>query len=419
MMSWSEIFKNSRYAFLAALIARPAGLLLFSIWIAHRWTITDIALFESFSIFQFLVFFSWLPAWGTVTLMQTSREEEPSQKSFLFSNIFFGWLVLSVFYCILSGFWPALLPGMSMESGWVTLYILFSFYYFLQVYIYKNYLEENTAIQWGLSFAFLLSWILFGLLAKNFETFLRYQVIVQALFLVILKRGKMQGLSFQKEFWKQVLVNSMYTVTGGLGPILAAYFVQARFGLGNELNWFRYGTRELPILPSWLSGFGQSHLRSKLEHGIRFEELKQGVSKQISIIIIPLTVLIIFSKPLFDFLFGIHFLKAAELMSIYLLIYIPRMIFSQVVLQSKEKSTVLLYIGLIELAAMVIAAWIFMPTYGLEALVWILVGGTCLEKIIHIVYLKTKQGVNPEAYLPIKYFIVLLFCLLAAYWIKM
>jgi len=105
MLNWvTEIIKTPRSAFLAALISRPAGLLIFSIWIAHRWTGSEIALFESFSIFQFLLFFSWLPAWGSVTLMHMTREEEQLQKPFLFSNIFFGWVLLTLSYIVLSFF---------------------------------------------------------------------------------------------------------------------------------------------------------------------------------------------------------------------------------------------------------------------------------------------------------------------------
>jgi len=413
-----EILNNSRYAFLAALISRPAGLLIFSVWIAHRWSFAEIALFESFSVFQFLLFFAWLPAWGNITLLQTTREGELSQKPFLFSNIFFGWVLLSVVYLAFSFFWTSLLPGVDRSSHWITVYLLVLFYYFLQVHIFKYYLEDNPGIQWFIASGLFLSWVVLGFLARDFNSYLRYQVIANALLLLVLKRGRIQPLAIQWKFWKQVLVYSIYSFTGGLGPLLAAYFVQFRFGLGNELNWFRYGTRELPILPAWLAGFGQSHLKENLDDGNQLEALKNGVTQQIRWTILPLSLLILFSKPLFSLLFGLSFEAASDLMSLFLLIYIPRMVFSQIILQYRQANTALLFTGIVELTFMIISALIWVPVYGLEALVGILVAGSFLEKGIHILHLWWKYKIPVSYYLPVKSFLIFMIVLCTAFGLK-
>jgi|GEM_PF-1447683 len=414
----NEILKNSRYAFLAALISRPAGLLIFSVWIAHRWSFSEIALFESFSIFQFLLFFAWLPAWGNVSLMQTAREDERSQKSFLFSNLFFGWVLVTVVYFVFSLFWTSLLPGIDRAAHWITVYILILFYYFIQVHIYKNFIEDHPGIQWFLAAVLFLSWIVLGFYTRDFYSYMQYQVIASALILVVLKRGRIQPLVIQWKFWKQVMIYSVYSFTGGLGPALAAYFVQFRFGLGNELNWFRYGTRELPILPTWLAGFAQSHLKDKLDTEVQLFALKQGVARQIHLVFIPLVLLIVFSEFVFSVLFGHAFVEASKLMSIFLLIYLPRMIFSQVILQSRQQSQVLLFTGVIELVFMIAAALIWVPVYGLEALAWVLVVGSALEKLIHIGYLWVKYKMPVSLFLPVKSFLVFMIALFASFGIK-
>ena len=413
-----EILKNPRYAFLAALISRPSGLLIFSIWIAHRWPSSEIALFESFSVFQFLLFFAWLPAWGNVSLLQMTREDEESQKPFLFSNIFFGWVLLTVVYLLFSLFWAAVLPGIDRSEHWISVYILVLFYYFLQVHIFKNYLENKAGIQWFLAAGLFISWVVPGILARDFFTYIKYLVIAQALVLLVLKRGKVQPIAIQWKFWKQVTVYSIYSFTGGLGPLLAAYFVQFRFGLGNELNWFRYGTRELPILPAWLAGFGQSHLKDPVDNGNAMQALRIGVDRQIRLLILPLSLLIVFSKPVFSLLFGSSFEEASELMSIFLLIYIPRMVFSQIILQSIKQSQLLLYTGMIELGFMIVAALIWVPVYGLVALVWVLVAGSLLEKLIHTGFLWFKFKIPVSAYLPISPFLFFVIALIMAYGIK-
>jgi len=307
---------------------------------------------------------------------------------------------------------------MVKANSWITIYILMSFYYFLQAHIYKNYLEGRVMVQWIMSAALFLSWIVLGFLANDFETYMRYQVIAYAVVLLILKRGKFHAIQIQWKFWKQVLVYSIYSFTGGLGPMLAAYFVQFRYGLGNELNWFRYGTRELPVLPAWLAGFGQSYLKGALDSTSQLEVLKKGVTDQIRLLIIPLCILIVFSEPLFSVVFGLAFSPAAGLMSIYLLIYIPRMIFSQVVLQARQYSTILLASGGIELVAMIAAAVLLVPAFGLVALVWIIVVGSLLEKLMHIAYLWFKLGIPLDTYLPVKPYLIFAIALMMAYAIK-
>lgn len=419
MLSWiREILKNPRYAFLVALVSRPAGLLVFSIWIAHRWSFAEIAQFESFSVFQFLLFFAWLPAWGNVCLMQTPREDELLQKPFLFSNVLFGWILVSVCFLAFSLFWTSFLPGIDRTNHAITIYLLICFYYFLQVYIFKNYLEGSLAIQWLLAAAIFFSSVLLGLITTDFEMYMRYQVVVYALILLILKRGKFYPVRIQWKFWKEVMVYGIYSLTGGLGPVLAAYLVQSGFGLGNELNWFRYGTRELPVLPAWLAGFGQSHLTGNPDSGIPVQILKKGINSQIRLILLPLFLLILFSKPIFYFLFGPSFIPASYLMSIFLLIYIPRMIFSQIVLQWRQRTRSLLYSGVVELAFMIAAALIWFPDYGLEALAWIMVAGSLLEKVIQMAILWFKEGIAPDQYVPVTSFILYTLCLAAAFVIK-
>lgn len=396
-------------------MARPAGLLVFSILIAHRWSFSEIASFESLSVFQYLVFFAWLPAWGVIMLRLTGREEYKLQKPFLFSNLVLGGLLFSLIFGMAGLFREQLMPGLpSNSSWWFKIFILMALYYLQQAGIYLAYLEGRSVRQWILAVLVFSSWIYCGFFTYDLSSAVFAQIFFSVgIWLLQVHDFVFGKLKWFAPFWKEVLWYSLYTLAGGVGVLLAAYYVQDLYGPGREFNWFRYGTRELPVLPALLSAFGYSYL--KADQGMAAIDFQSAISRQIKWLILPMALFIVFSRPLFVLIFGPRFGVAGDLMSIYLLIYIPRMIYSQVVLQAKDEAPWLFWLGLAELALMILAALLLVPFFGIESMVWILVCGTAFEKIIQMAVLKYRFEVSPSEYIPMPGFYIWTATLTTAY----
>lgn len=418
MINKIEIAREQRIAFQAALVARPAGLLVFSILIAHRWSFSEIASFESLSVFQYLVFFAWLPSWGAIMLRLAGREEYKLQKPFLFSNLVLGGLIFCLVFGVAGLFRQNLMPGLPVHSAWwFKIFILMALYYLQQAGIYLAYLKGRSVRQWILAALVFSSWIYCGIFTYDLSSAVFAQIFFSVgIWLLQVHDFVFDKLRWYAPFWKEVLWYSLYTLAGGAGILLAAYYVQDLYGPGREFNWFRYGTREIPVLPALLAAFGYSYL--KTGWGGPGIEFLSGISRQIKWLILPLALFIVFARPVFAFVFGPRFGVAGDLMSIYLLIYIPRMIYSQVVLQAKDEAPWLFWLGLAELTLMILAALLLVPLLGIESLVWILVGGTVFEKIIQMAVLKYRFAVSPSEYLPLPGFYIWAATLTAAYFVS-
>lgn len=348
-------------------------------------------------------------------LRLAGREEYKLQKPFLFSNLVLGGLLFSLIFGVAGLFREQLMPGLPTNvSWWFKIYILMALYYLQQAGIYLAYLEGRSVRQWILAALVFSSWIYCGFFTYDLSSAVFAQIFFSVgIWLLQVHDFVFGKLKWFAPFWKEVWWYSLYTLAGGLGVLLAAYYVQDLYGPGREFNWFRYGTREMPVLPALLAAFGYSYL--KTDQGVSTNDFQSGIARQIKWLIVPMALFIVFARPLFAFVFGPRFGVAGDLMSIYLLIYIPRMIYSQVVLQAKDEAPWLFWLGLAELTLMILAALLLVPYLGIESLVWILVGGTAFEKIIQMAVLKYRFEISPSEYVPLPRFYIWAATLTTAY----
>jgi hypothetical protein len=129
-------------------------------------------------------------------------------------------------------------------------------------------------------------------------------------------------------------------------------------------------------------------------------------------------ILIIFSTPIFGFLFGARFIPAATLMSTSLLIYIPRMIPSGALLQYLDHRRALLWIGMIEFSFIVIALLLISSPGNLMHIVWIILGGSFLEKGLQMIVLARTNKVSIKDYIPIFWFVLFAVLLILSWCIQ-
>lgn len=389
------------------------GLFMFTIIIAHRWQMQEIAYFESFSIFQYILFFSWLPAWGIVILRQGSRESVISQKSFLFSAVVSGLLVVLVLFTILILGRLLFLPW-DFLSGTEALNMLIAVmtYFITQALVYIFYLNSKTKAQWLFILVQGLSWILISIASRSVHSYLIWTNITSVIALGLFSAHlRFDQVIFNKGFWHEVSHYALYLSLGAATLIMAAYYVQHHFGLGDQLTWYRYGTRELPVLPALIAGFGQAYLVGNNQQAAPVApSMQSGIAFYLKVLILPLMILIYFAQPIFTFVYSSKFGPAAGLMSAYLLIYIPRMIPCPALLQLYDERKALLWISLAEFVFIAVALWIF-GDLGLGMIVIILISGTVLERLLQIAVLKIRHQIRIGDYIPLNWYMYWSFAL--------
>lgn len=394
--------------------------MLFTMIIAHRWQMKEIAYFESFSIFQYILFFSWLPAWGIVLLRQGSRESDNSQKSFLFSAMVSGLLVVLVLFTTMILCRMFFLPWEFLSGSEVlNMVVTMICYFIIQALVYFFYLKNETKGQWYLTVLQGITWILLSFVCKSVHDYLLWTNISSGLTIVLVGTSVWHGkFTFNKGFWNEVAQYAVYLSFGAATLILASYYVQHHFGLGEKLNWYRYGTRELPVLPALIAGFGQSYLiGSNQEAGRVAASIRAGITFYLKVLILPLLILIYFAQPIFNIVYSSRFGPAAGLMSAYLLIYIPRMVPSSSLLQMFDERKTLLLIGIAEFVFIALSLLIF-GDQGLWMIVLILISGTILERLLQVTVLKIRHQIRMGDYMPLKLFLYWSAALLFVYFLS-
>ncbi len=400
------------------MLARPMALLFLTVIIAHRWPMGEIAKFESFGLFQYFIFFSWLPAWGLSFIRMGSKRNSEDQKSFLFS-VFISGFVLSLALCfVLLIFMTGLLPWESKDWQLTgkAFTILLS-YFISSASIYRFYLQKKMASQWlygGIQF---LGIIFFAWICSDFKAFIQqYFWFTCAFIMYEFTQQKWSRTFFNFDFWKEVAVYSLYFAMGSFITIICAYAVQRNFGLGNELSVYRYGTREIPLIPVLLSAFGLSFLKSSAEDILPvLSQMKTGMAKLILLMVPVLLIIVIFGKEIFEFLYGNNFDQSAYLMATFSLIYLFRFIPSNMVLQLLNDKKRILMISILELI-FILAGIVFLnESLNLIQIVWLIIIGTCLERMLQVFILWKKYKIPIQQYLPVRLFLICSFIMLIFY----
>ncbi|MEP7323284.1 MAG: hypothetical protein ABI761_15265 [Saprospiraceae bacterium] len=421
MNKLKDIFFSPRIAFQLGLISRSVGLLLFTIFIARRWNMSEIARFESFSIFQYVIFFSWFPAYCIVLLRQGRQGNVPLQKSFLFSVLCHA-LLLVILLCttmiLLKNYF---LPWNELTiNDYLQLLLMMVTYFLLQAFVYVFYIQGEIKKQWRLILLQLALWILVIIVAHSFNQFMLWSNIGSVVIIALVFPSlKIARLDFQKQFWNDVVNYTVSLSIGAATLIIASYYVQAQYGLQDELNWYRYGTRELPVIPALIAGFGQSFLiQNTNEKLFSLESMKKGLNKYLYALIVPLIILMVAAVPIFKFFYGPRFIPAASLMSIYLLIFIPRMIPSNTLMQYYNEQKALLWIAATELLFVVLGLFFFTKGGGLTRIVWILIAGTVLERLLQVIVLRQHHQIKISDFVPIKTYVIWSGLLVLAYLVQ-
>lgn len=217
-------------------------------------------------------------------------------------------------------------------------------------------------------------------------------------------------LALSKPFLRASVPVAGSLLVGGSMLYIDSYIVRYNFDAA-QFAIFQYGARELPfvlLMANALSNVGSAevalyHQKGNILTGLEFLKTK---SLRLMHILFPLSiVLLIFSEPLFKYLYSPVYIPAAQIFDIYILLIISRLIFPQTVLLAIHQNKKLLWATALEwLIKIGFNLW-FLHIFGLAGIAYATVIAYLAEKLIHIYYLKVSN-IHIKQFIPVKAWLI-------------
>lgn len=196
------------------------------------------------------------------------------------------------------------------------------------------------------------------------------------------------------------------------GFIVQRYFDDATFAI------FRNGAKELPLAMLLANSFSNAMLPKFLDAqqlNQSLTELKQS-ALQLMHFLFPVTIiLMLLSKTLYPLLFNASFAASAGIFNIYLLLVVSRLVFPQTILIGMQKTKPVLFISLAEALTNILCSIVLIQFAGVEGVAWGVFIAFTVEKLLLIVYLKSKLNISVQHYTSVSWLLFYATATLAAY----
>ena len=182
------------------------------------------------------------------------------------------------------------------------------------------------------------------------------------------------------------------------GLIVSEYFDPATFAI------FKYGAKEFPLFFILTNAFSNSMILEirtgkKLDDGLKI--IREQSLKMMHYLFPLAMVLVMTSHWFYPFVFNENFLYSASVFNIYLLLLIFRMAFPQVLLIGLRKTTTLFYFSFVEIVVNVGVSLLLIESYGILGIAFGTVIAYFVEKVLSVLYLKTKLKIPASQYIPV------------------
>ncbi|MBN2774646.1 MAG: polysaccharide biosynthesis C-terminal domain-containing protein [Prolixibacteraceae bacterium] len=182
------------------------------------------------------------------------------------------------------------------------------------------------------------------------------------------------------------------------GAIVLNKFDTATFAI------FRYGAKELPFVVLLANAFSTAVIPEFSGGGKLTEALKKLKTRSANMMhfLFPLTIVFLLtSNWLYPRIFNENFTESAWIFNIYLLLISSRLVFPHHILIRLKKTNIIMYASLAEFVVNATLSIIFIQFWGIEGVAFATVIAYILQKIIWIVYNKSRLKIEPLKYIPI------------------
>lgn len=214
---------------------------------------------------------------------------------------------------------------------------------------------------------------------------------------------------------------AVYALIGMSPHYVDGWLVDHRYSSSAVFAIFRYGARELPLVIPLLISLSQAIVPILQDDQQKGLDEARRMSALYGRYLLPLLfLLLIVSKPIFDWMYGEAFASSVVLFDMMLMTIFFKLIFSQSILLSKGAHRVINTIAILEMLVNIVASLVLVRIWGLAGIV----GGTLIayafEKIAQVWYVKRKYHILPSQYLDVFRYTLSIFVLvmvwIAKYW---
>jgi len=378
-------------------LCRQIGIIASSIVVAHVLPLERVGIFELLIFCGYLMTFFWSDAFLKGYLSRKDVQEPATAPSvFLLFCFLAGLLAMSVLFAARYFLVPLLtdrqeLQGLALFGLYQAFVVPLWLVPFIGGQTRHNVILLSAYVLIGPTFAIWIGHnsypgvegILIGLLSYAIVGFI--WILTQIRFIRDLQLRKL-FLMLWPVTWPLIL----YAVSSAIARSLDAWLV-ARYFDESVFAVFRYGAREFPLVVALAGGLSIIMIPRLIQNDA-LPDLKMRSTRLMNRCYPIVAVLMLFSPPLFEFVFGIAYRESALIFNVYLLLTLTQLIFPQVVLTARGDTKILWWISLIELAVNVGASLMLMKQFGLIGIVCGTLLAFMVEKIIllQVVYRRYK-----------------------------
>lgn len=241
----------------------------------------------------------------------------------------------------------------------------------------------------------------------NFILALLLHATIRLAYLIILV-GKISTFRFDLTLIRLFVMFSMPVVfnmlLGSAMDMIDGWFV-ARYYDSHIFPVFRYGARELPFASLLYSSLSAALIPVLIRDGVQSTALRTRATKLMHILF-PGTILLIPLSPyLFSMVYNVAFRDSAFIFNIYLLIMTSRVLMPQTVNFALYQHSAIVWTGIIEIFANIFLSYWWMQSFGIYGLAMATVAAYFIQKILLIIYNRTKNGIPIHHYIDMKFYI--------------
>jgi len=372
-----------------------------------------IGYFEMLLFIAFAISFFWVAGSVQGLLTTYPKLQEENQPRLLF-QIYLLFVGIIAGFCLMLFFLQDAFCSLLVGQADIPFFELFLVYLILNVptFLLENiYLLQKKALPIVLFAVFSFGLYLVVVTIPVYAGWSFRWSIIGLIILAALKHFWLLIVLFQSADWRwrpnfiwQLLRVSTpligYALVGGLAQIVDHWLVGWYYeGDATKFAVFRYGARELPLALAMAGAFNnallptiQQDLKSALS-GIRRR------SRKLFHLLFPLSIIAAASSHwLYPLVFSDDFSASATIFNVFLLTLISRLIFPHTLLIGLQQNRVVLWTSVIELLVNFgISIWL-VHSWGLPGIAMGTVVAYTFEKIVYIVYLKRRYGINFQQY---------------------
>jgi len=383
-------------------LCRQTGIIASSIVVAHVLPLEQVGIIELLMFCGYLVTFFWSDAFLKGYLSRKDVQDPAmAPSSFLLFCFLAGLLAMSVLFAARHLLVPLLTDRQELQGlALFGLYQAFVVPLWLAPYVggisRHNVILLSAFVLIGPAFAIWIGHmsypgvggILIGLLSYDLVGFI--WILTQVQFIRDLQLRKLFFM-----LWPVTWPLILYAVSSAIARSLDAWLV-ARYFDESVFAVFRYGAREFPLVVALAAGLSIIMIPRLLLNDA-LPELKMRSTRLMNRCYPIVAVLMLFSPPLFEFVFGTAYRESALIFNLYLLLTLTQLIFPQSILTARGDTRILWWISLVELAVNVAASLLLMRHFGLIGIVCGTLLAFTVEKIILLLVINQRYQIPPAS----------------------